>query len=197
MTHAQVEVNEIEALRPATTGRTHRELLETRNAEAEEEEEEDDDDEDDDEDEDEDEDEEGGDGDGDGDGDDDEEAEAQHKDEDAEEEDPEPEDELAVPDEIVEGHTPEDRFFKHNETLRGKYNEVELDQFMKILNVKPIPQWQENNSHHYKAGIHDYEDESQELDPYYHLLGEVERKHLDRQRAYDFRRGTEVKIVLD
>jgi hypothetical protein len=85
----------------------------------------------------------------------------------------------------------------HNETMRGKYNEVELDNFMKLLNIKPIPQWQENNSHHYKTGVHDYEDTHQELDPYYHLLAEVERKHAEKQQALDFRRGTEVKIVLD
>jgi len=85
----------------------------------------------------------------------------------------------------------------HNETLRGKYNEVELDQFMKILNVKPIPQWTETNSHHYKAAVKAYEDDSQELDPYYHVLAEVERKHVERQQAFEFRRGTEVKIVLD
>lgn len=129
MTHAQVEVNEIEALRPNTTGRSHREALEARAAEAEEEEEEEDEDEDEDE---EDEDEEGGEGD---------EDEAEEEEAAEEEEDPEPEDELAVPDEIVETHKQEDKYFRHNETLRGKYNVVELDQFMKILNVKPVPQW--------------------------------------------------------
>lgn len=85
----------------------------------------------------------------------------------------------------------------HSDTMRGKYNEVELDNFMKLLNVKPIPQWQDDTTHHYKAGIHAYEDTHQELDPYYHLLAEVERKHVEKQQALDFRRGTEVKIVLD
>lgn len=31
----------------------------------------------------------------------------------------------------------EDRFFLHNETLKSKYNEVELGAFMKLLAVKP------------------------------------------------------------
>ena len=51
--------------------------------------------------------------------------------------------------------------------------------------------------YHYKSGVHAYEDESQELDPYFHLLAEVERKHVERQQALQFRRGSEVKIVVD
>ncbi len=31
----------------------------------------------------------------------------------------------------------EDRYFQHGENLRGKFNEIELDSFMKLLNVKP------------------------------------------------------------
>jgi hypothetical protein len=139
-------------------------------AEPEEEEEEEDED---DEDEDEDEDEEGGEG--------DEEGGDEEGAEEEEEEEEEPEDENAVPDEVAAGPMAEDRFFMHSDKLRGKYNEVELEQFMKLLNVKPIPQWQDDTTHHYKLGVHAYEDEAQQLDPYYHLLAEVERKHLERQ----------------
>lgn len=77
------------------------------------------------------------------------------------------------------------------------YNEVELDSFMKLLNIKPIPQWQDETVYHYKSGVHSYEDESQELDPYYHMLAEVERKHVERQQAKKFRLGSEIKIVVD
>lgn len=181
-TNTLIEVNEIEQLPPNATSRTHREMVEARSAEAEEEEEEEEED-----DEDEDEDEDGREGD----------EEEGDEAEDEEEEEAEPEDENAVPDEIVKTVDREDRFFMHNETLRGKYSEVELDQFMKLLNVKPIPQWQDDTVHHYKVGVHAYEDEAQQLDPYYHLLAEVERKHVERQQALEFRRGTEVKIVLD
>jgi len=68
---------------------------------------------------------------------------------------------------------------------------------MKLLNVKPTVQWQEDNTHHYKTGVHEYEDDSQHLDPYYHLIAEVERKHMERQQVLDFRRGSEVKINVD
>lgn len=184
-TDTLIEVNELETLPENTTSRTHKGNVEERHAEVEEEEEEEEEDED----EDEDEDEEGGEG--------DEEEGGDEAEEEEEDEDEEPEDENAIPDEIVPTAKSEDRFFRQDEKLRAKYSEVELDNFMKLLNIKPIPQWQDDTSHHYKVGVHAYEDESQQLDPYYHLLAEVERKHVERQQALEFRRGTEVKIVLD
>ena len=86
-----------------------------------------------------------------------------------------------MPDEVFP-HAPikEDRYFNHNETLKGKFNEVEIDAFMKLLNVKPLVQWEDDTTHHYKLGTHEYEDESQHLDPYFHLVAEVERKHMER-----------------
>lgn len=122
-TDTLIEVSDMERLPQNATHRTHKDMLEARDAEPEEEEDEDEDD-----DEDEDEDEEGGEG-------EDEEGE------DAEEEDEEEEeeDELAVPEEVFELPGREDRFFMHNDKLKGKYNEVELDNFMKLLNVKPAP----------------------------------------------------------
>jgi hypothetical protein len=68
---------------------------------------------------------------------------------------------------------------------------------MKLLNVKPYVQWEDNTVHHYRLGTHTYEDEAQQTDPYFHLLAEVERKHLEKTQAVEFRRGTEVKIVVD
>lgn len=181
MTHSRIEFDTLEALPVNSTGRTHREGQEARAAEAEEEEEEDEDDDDDD-DEDEDEDEEGGD----------------DEEEEEEDEDEELEDEDQIPANWRMQEKPkEDRFFRFGENMWNSYNEVELDNFMKLLNIKPIPQWQDETVYHYKAGVHAYEDESQELDPYFHLLAEVERKHVERQQALKFRRGSEVKIVVD
>ena len=54
----------------------------------------------------------------------------------------------------------ESRYFIRGENLRNKFNEVELDSFMKLLNVKPFKQWQDTSVHHYKLGVHTYEDES-------------------------------------
>lgn len=84
----------------------------------------------------------------------------------------------------------------HGENLRNKFNEVELDAFMKLLNIKPFKQWQDESVHHYKLGVHTYEDDSQQLDPNFHLLGEVERQYSERLRVEEWRKGTEVKFEL-
>jgi hypothetical protein len=68
---------------------------------------------------------------------------------------------------------------------------------MKLLNIKPLVQWQDDTVHHYKVGTHTYEDESQETDPYFHMIAEVERKHLERTESLNFRMGTEIKFIPD
>lgn len=88
------------------------------------------------------------------------------------------------------------RVFYHDNTLRGNFSEVEIDAFMKLLAVKPHRQWQDQSTHHYKLGVHTYEDASQELDPDFHLLSEVERKEAERHQTREWRRGTEVKFDL-
>jgi len=35
----------------------------------------------------------------------------------------------------------EDRFFRAEDSLRGKYSEIEIENFMKLLGVKPRKQW--------------------------------------------------------
>lgn len=37
--------------------------------------------------------------------------------------------------------TPRSEFFKRHETLKTKYNDVEIDAFLKLLNVKPLSNW--------------------------------------------------------
>lgn len=93
----------------------------------------------------------------------------------------------------------EDRFFlgqTGKESLRQNYSEVEIGAFMKVLNVKPHRQWEDETTHHYKLGAHDYEDEAQELDATFHVLSEEERKAAERQKVQDWRRGTEIKIEV-
>lgn len=53
---------------------------------------------------------------------------------------------------------PADRFFLGTESLRSKYNDNEVDAFMRLLAVKPNAQWQDESTHHYKLGVHTYED---------------------------------------
>jgi hypothetical protein len=45
-------------------------------------------------------------------------------------------------------------------------------------------------------GAHTYEDDSQHLDPAFHILAEVERKHQEKIAVEEFRKGSEVKFEL-
>lgn len=100
------------------------------------------------------------------------------------------------PEARVPGLKKADRVFYGNNSLKGNYSEVEIDAFMKLLAVKPYRQWQDESTHHYKLGVHTYEDSSQEVDPDFHLLSEVERKEAERTQTAEWRRGTEVKFDL-
>lgn len=91
----------------------------------------------------------------------------------------------------------EDRVFRMGQKLRGRYSELELEAFMKLLGVKPRTQWQDTSTHHYKLGVHNYEDEAQEVDVDFHLLSESERKEADRIKTREWRKGSEVKLVVD
>jgi len=173
--HALVAMEDVEKRPMLARSKTHRDLLETKAAAAEEDGEE----------EEEEEEEEGG----------DEEAAEEEGGEEAEEEEAEP---PAFPPPEKIAHQPmEDKYFYRGENLRNKFNEVELDGFMRLLNVKPHKQWQDTSVHHYKLGAHTYEDDAQQLDPTFHLLGEVERKHQEKIAVEEFRKGSEVKFEVN
>ena len=110
-----------------------------------------------------------------------------------EEEDPDPWPKA----DVLASRPMEDRFFRSGETLRGRYNDIEIEHFMKLLGVKPRGQWQDQSTHHHKLGLHQYEDEGQETDLDFHLLSESERKGADKLATKEFRSGSEVKFVVD
>ena len=92
---------------------------------------------------------------------------------------------------------PENRaFFEYDNTFK-LFNRNEIDAFMRLLQIKPTRQWYDDTVHHYKLGGKTYEDDSQQTDPYFHLLAEVERKHLERRQTMNFRSGAEVKLMID
>jgi len=105
--------------------------------------------------------------------------------------------EVWPPRDELESSKMEDRFFRAGESLRGKYSEVEISSFMKLLGVKPRSQWEDTSTHHHKLGIHQYEDENQELDGDFHILSESERETADRIKTKEWRRGSEIKMVVD
>ena len=91
---------------------------------------------------------------------------------------------------------PSDRLFLGQEKLRDRYNNNEVDAFMRLLAVKPNLQWEDQSTHHYKLGVHTYEDVAQELDQQFHTLSEVERVHAEKLATREFRQGMEVKFAL-
>ena len=101
------------------------------------------------------------------------------------------------PKDIIPMGKTEDRVFRAGESLRSKYSEVEIDSFMKLLGVKPRTQWQDTSTHHYKLGMHAYEDEAQEMDEDFHILSESERKAADEIKTREWRSGSEIKMVVD
>lgn len=89
-----------------------------------------------------------------------------------------------------------DRMFLGVEDVRDRYNDNEVDAFMRLLAIRPHTQWQDKSTHHYKLGVHRYEDEGQELDPAFHTLSEIERKHADEETTKEWRSGTEVRFQV-
>ena len=83
-----------------------------------------------------------------------------------------------------------------NEKIRSKFNEVEIEQFMKLLDVKPTRDWRDESVYHWKLGMREYEDENQEKDPYFHLFGEIEREGAEKILTRNWREGTEVKFEM-
>ncbi len=92
---------------------------------------------------------------------------------------------------------PELDFFDRHETLNDRYNDEEIDSFLKLMNVKPHRMWRNKSLFHHSMGVHAYEDDAQRLDPEYHLLAEVERKHVERWQIQEHRRGAEVRFDFE
>lgn len=111
--HALVAIESVENRPVYSRSKTHKELQDSKNVEEDEEEEEEE-----------------------------EEGEGEGEEEEAGEEEEEVEEEPAYPPVDTIPHIPfEDKYFMHGENLRNKFNEIELDSFMKLLNVKPHRQW--------------------------------------------------------
>jgi hypothetical protein len=91
----------------------------------------------------------------------------------------------------------ENPYFNPDETVTDRFNDVELDSFMKFLNVQPFFNWRDTSSYHSRTGAHVSEDLAQKIDPEYHILGEVEREHFERNIFSQHRKGSTVRFVVD
>jgi hypothetical protein len=81
-----------------------------------------------------------------------------------EEEGPPSNDREWPPKDIVKKTDSDNRVFRVHEKLRNRFNETEIDNFMKLLALKPHVQWQDTSFFHNKLGVRSYEDGHQEHD---------------------------------
>ena len=87
-------------------------------------------------------------------------------------------------------------FFHEGETIREKFDDIELENFMKLLNVSPFRNWKDHSKWHNRIGFHAPEDHAQRVDPDYHMFGEVEREEFEKMVFRQHRSGTTVRFSL-
>ena len=91
----------------------------------------------------------------------------------------------------------ENGYFDIDETVNDRFNDIEMDSFMKFLNVQPFRNWKDKSSYHNRLGAHQAEDLAQSLDPEFHVVGEVEREAYTRSILAKHRQGSTVRFVVD
>jgi hypothetical protein len=84
--------------------------------------------------------------------------------------------------------------FSPEEKLRDKYDNVELDSFMKFLDVKPFYNWYDEHNWHSRLGFHPSEDFSQRVDPEHHMIADVERETFEKLVFKEHRTGATVRF---
>jgi len=88
------------------------------------------------------------------------------------------------------------QYFGVDDTLRDRYDNLELESFMKFLDVKPFLSWRDVGGYHDRLGLHSVEDFSQRVDPEYHMLGEIEREDFEKKIFNTHRTGSTVRFVI-
>jgi len=68
---------------------------------------------------------------------------------------------------------------------------------MRLLNIKPQSQWEDTHGYAWRFGAKRYEDFNQKYHDSFHTLAEVEREHQERIATKKWRRGSEVRFVVD
>lgn len=87
--------------------------------------------------------------------------------------------------------------FGATDKIFDKYEDAELDSFMKFLDVQPFLGWRDRAGYHSRLGLHSIEDFSQRVDPDYWMLSEVEREMFERRIFKEHRQGSTVRFVVD
>lgn len=89
---------------------------------------------------------------------------------------------------------PKDEYFDYAEQARERYNDEELDSFMKLLDVKPFKNWRDNTGFQDRLGLHPSNDFAYSIDPETKMVGEVEREMFEKIVFTEHRRGPVVRF---
>lgn len=96
----------------------------------------------------------------------------------------------------VPKYTRPNAYFNEGESIRDKFDEIELDNFMKLLDVQPFRNWKDTSKWHNRVGVHHSIDHAQQIDPEYHMHGEIEREEFEKMVFKKHRSGSTVRFVL-
>lgn len=87
-------------------------------------------------------------------------------------------------------------YFDFNERITERFNEHEIDAFMKLMDVKPFRNWMDHSSTLTRLGSRAVNDFAQKVDPEFHMVGEVERETFERMVLQQHRSGTTVRFAV-
>jgi hypothetical protein len=128
----------------------------------------------------------------------DEEEEGEEEEEEEYDEEEEEEEEREWPPKGTPGRPAADnRVFDANDSIRERFSEQEIGDFMRLLNIKPQSQWQDTHGYYWRFGTRRYEDTNQQYHDSFHTLAEAEREHAEKIATKRWRRGSEVRFVVD
>jgi hypothetical protein len=91
---------------------------------------------------------------------------------------------------------PKDEYFDYNEKIQERFNDVEIESFMKLLDIKPFRNWQDKTMYHDRIGRHSFNDWGQKSDDEYKMVGEIEREMFEKMVFRKHRSGTTVRFSV-
>ena len=86
--------------------------------------------------------------------------------------------------------------FDYNEEIFEKYTKVEIESFMKLLDIQPFRNWDDKAGYHQQFGRHYINDPGQRTDAEYYMAGEIEREMFEKMVFTQHRSGAIVRFAI-
>ena len=87
-------------------------------------------------------------------------------------------------------------YFDEFEQIQDRFNDMELEGFARLLDVKPFINWQDNTHYMDRVGAHSADDFAQMVDPEHKLAGEIEREIFERMIFTKHRNGPIIRFSV-